>query len=345
MKRVIKMNTSPDQLLHINDIKALNIEVSSKCIGQCPFCSRQQKVRPYGSHLITLSEFKLLPAAFVRQLKWVTFAGNFGDFCSNPEFVDIAGYIRQLNPSIKMDGDTNGSQQDVSWWRALGPLFHDGAVIFSLDGLADTHAIHRRGTNFHKIIRNIKAFTAAGGTAYWKFIVFKHNEHQLKEAEALARDIGCARFFAISSRDYDERCQRPEMFDVKIKREIFSAYREKLLVKDDPVLCKPWHSGSIYIAADGSVHPCCFAHCMYITEHNRLFGYIVPLIEKYKNRINFKTRPLAEIVSGPYFSSVRSESKTNLYCATKCNKYKKKIRNELLLHDVFFQTESTFSAG
>jgi MoaA/NifB/PqqE/SkfB family radical SAM enzyme len=332
-------------VLQLEDIRALNIEVSSKCIGKCPFCSRQQKVRPYGGQLITLSEFKLLPVTFIRQLKLITFAGNFGDFCSNPEFVDIAGYIKQLNPSVKLGGDTNGSLQDASWWKALGPLFHDGGMVFSLDGLADTHSIHRRGTNFYKIIRNIEAFTTAGGTAYWKFILFKHNEHQIKEAEALAGDIGCARFYVISSRDYDESCRRPETFDFQTKREIFSSYRQKLPLKNASALCKPWHSGSIYIAADGTVHPCCFAHCMYITEHNRLFRYIVPLIETYKSQINFKTRPLAEILTSPYFSAVRSESKMNLYCATKCNKYKKKIRKEVVLHDTFFQNKRALSAG
>lgn len=324
-------------MLHLEDIKALNIEVSSKCIGKCPFCSRQQKVRPYGGHLIALSEFKLLPVAFIRQLKLITFAGNFGDLCSNSELVDIAGYVKQLNPCVKMGGDTNGSLQDESWWRDLGSLFQNGCMVFSLDGLADTHAIHRRGTDFYKIIRNIKAFTAAGGTAYWKFIVFKHNEHQIEAAQALAGDIGCARFYVISSRDYDDTCRHPETFDFQVKREIFSSYRQKLSLKDAPVLCKPWHSGSIYIAADGSVHPCCFAHCMYITEHNHLFRYIIPLVEKHKDQINFKTRPLAEILSGPYFSAVEYESKRNLYCATKCNSYKKKIRKEVVLHDTFFQ--------
>lgn len=328
-------------MLRLDDIRALNIEASSKCIGKCPFCSRQQKVRPYGGHLITLSEFKLLPAPFIRQLKRVTFAGNFGDFCSNPDFVNIAGYVKQLNPSVKMGGDTNGSLQDESWWKALGPLFHDGGMVFSLDGLADTHSIHRRGTNFHQIIRNIEAFTTAGGTAYWKFIVFKHNEHQIKEAEALAGDIGCARFYVISSRDYDERCQRPQILDFQIKREIFSSYRDKLSPQENFALCKPRHNGSIYIAADGTVHPCCFAHCMYITEHNRLFRFIIPLIEKYHAEINFKTNPLQKIVTGPYFEEVFLKSKTNPYCATKCNRFKNEIRKEMVLHDTFFYNERT----
>ena len=75
---------------------------------------------------------------------------------------------------------------------------------------------------------------------------------------------------------------------------------------------------------------------MYITEHNELFGYIVPLIEKYHSEINFKTRPLEEIISGPYFAEVLEISKTNPYCMIKCSKYKKEIRKQLVLHDRHF---------
>ena len=37
------------------------MEISSRCTARCPFCSRQQKKRPYGDHLITLDDFKRLP--------------------------------------------------------------------------------------------------------------------------------------------------------------------------------------------------------------------------------------------------------------------------------------------
>lgn len=326
-------------MLNLQDIKALNIEASAKCIANCPFCSRRQKVRPYGGYSITLSEFKRLPSALFNHLRRITFSGNFGDLASNPEMVDIVAYVKTLNETIIMGAETNGSVQDEAWWRALGALFHDGCVIFCVDGLEETHALHRIGTDFTKIIKNIRAFTATGGVAHWKFIVFEHNEHQIKEAEALARDIGCARFSVISSRDYDETLRRPKTFDFKIKREIFSSYWNVLQEADGHAICKPLGNKSLYIAADGTVHPCCLAHCMYITEHNELFRYIVPLIEKYHGEINFKTRPLEDIIRGPYFEEVLATSKTNPYCKIKCSKYKKEIRQQLILYDSRFAQE------
>ncbi|MGD8243436.1 MAG: hypothetical protein PVF59_11435, partial [Desulfobacterales bacterium] len=73
-------------MLTLDKIKGLNLEPSSRCNARCPFCSRQQKVRPYGGHQITLAEFKRLPPEMLRQLKWINYGGNFGDLCTNRDF-------------------------------------------------------------------------------------------------------------------------------------------------------------------------------------------------------------------------------------------------------------------
>ena len=323
-------------MLTLNRIKALNIEISSGCIGECPFCSRNQKVRPYGNHKITLADFQKLPSSLIKHLKWISFAGNFGDLCTNRDMVKITKYIKDLNPSVVLGGDTNGSVQDETWWSDLGKSFIDGSMVFSVDGLLDTHAIHRIGTDYRKIIKNIKAFTGAGGAAHWKFIVFRHNEHQIDEAEKKAREIGCNRFFVIPSRDYNTVFQRPEKIDFEIKRDIFHSYDQKAASSKPIVTCKPLANGSLYLAADGTVHPCCFAHCMYITEHNALFDFLPPIAEKYYDRINFKTTPLEDILNGPYFLEILEKSQTNAYCRMKCNQFRKTIKKELILRDRYF---------
>ncbi len=327
----------PVDMLKIENIKGLHVEISSKCIASCPFCSRNQKVRPYGGHLITLQDFKKLPISLLKGLSWITFAGNFGDLSTNPEMVDIVSYIRDLNPGVTIEGDTNGSLQDEDWWASLGALFRDGNMVFSVDGLADTNFIHRAGTDFNRIMRNMTAFTGAGGVAHWQYIVFRHNEHQLEEACRMAQKAGCRRFFAIVSRDYNDICQRPETLDIGEKRDIFQSYQKKALQLGEFARCKPWHNGSLYIAADGTVYPCCLAHCMYITQHNAAFDFIVPLTQRYHEEINFKHRPLEDIISGPFFQAVLKHSKKNAYCMMKCNAFKKDIKQELIVKDVFFE--------
>ena len=149
-------------MLKIEDIEALNIEVSSECKANCPFCSRKQKVRSYGEYYITHKVFSLLPGSLIKQLRRISFGGNFGDLCYNPDLVDIAEYIRQLNSNIILEGDTNGSYQEETWWKSLGASFQKGCMVFSLDGLEDTHRLHRRGTEFHTIIRKIFCYILKG---------------------------------------------------------------------------------------------------------------------------------------------------------------------------------------
>lgn len=323
-------------MLRLEDIKAINIEISSKCVGNCPFCSRNQKVRRYGDYDITLEDFKLLPENLLQHLNRITFAGNFGDLSSNDAFPDIVAYIKEINKDLIMEGDTNGAVQNAVWWRRLGSLFLNGIMVFALDGLQDTHRLHRRGTRFQKIIKNIEAFISGGGTAYWKYIVFEHNQHQIKDAEQLAKKMGFAGFFVTASRDYDHKRRMPTTMDVPLKRGLFYENLAQLSGEDKCVLCKPFHNKSIYIAADGTVHPCCFAHCMYITEHHHWFDFIVPLIEKYRHEINFKTKEIQEILAGSYFKAIEAKSKHNQYCLLKCNRFKNEIRKKLVLHKTLF---------
>ncbi len=320
-------------MLTLKHIKALNIEISSQCIAKCPFCSREQKTRPYGNHMITLADFEKLPKSLIQRLKWINFSGNFGDLCTNKEMVKIVKYIKQLNRNVVLGGNTNGSAQNGDWWRALGSFFKDGSMEFSVDGLSDTHAIHRIGTDYHKIIKNIEAFISGGGVAHWKFILFKHNEHQIDEAEKRANEIGCRRFLVVPSRDYGGRFEKSEKIKFQIKRDIFYSYDEKAVSSNAIVTCRPLENGSLYLAADGTVHPCCYAHCMYITEHNSLFKFILPLVKKYHDVINFKTTALEDILKGPYFNEIFEKSKSNGYCRMKCNQFRKTIKKELVLID------------
>jgi MoaA/NifB/PqqE/SkfB family radical SAM enzyme len=323
-------------MLTLNDIVGLNLEVSSKCNARCPFCSRNDKVREYGNHLLTLANFKGLPEKLYDTLEWVSFAGNFGDPATNKELPEIVSHFQERCPDIILMADSNGSVQTTDWWNRLGQYFSHGVMCIALDGLEDTHAIHRKKTQFTKIIENVTAFTSSGGIAHWKFLLFKHNEHQVEEAARLAEEIGCARFYVVSSREYSDACERPVNADFQLKEEIFAAYGQQSLENNEEAICKPLQNHSIYIAADGTVHPCCLAHCNFVTEHEPSFRYIIPLIDEHLEKINFKTIPLEEILRSPYFNEVFEISKTNDYCVMKCNKYRKRAIKELILHDRYF---------
>ena len=49
-----------------------------------------------------------------------------------------------------------------------------------------------------KIIKNASTFIKHGGIAYWDFIVFKHNEHQIYKCKKYSEELGFNKFKIIS---------------------------------------------------------------------------------------------------------------------------------------------------
>jgi len=87
--------------------------------------------------------------------------------------------------------------KNEEWWKELAGVFgRMGAVIFSVDGLADTNHIYRQNVVWDNVERSMRAFTAAGGRGRWDFLIFEHNQHQVDEAEELSQTMGFEKFVA-----------------------------------------------------------------------------------------------------------------------------------------------------
>lgn len=319
------------------EIKTLILELSSRCQAKCPFCSRLQKTRPYGGHDITPQDFRLLPQDMLAGLRQVSMGGNFGDLCANAGTLDIVRYIRELNPEALICGDSNGSLQDEDWWRELGAVTGEkGFMVFALDGLADTHTIHRKNTDYAKTLANARAFAEGGGMAVWKFIVFEHNEHQIDEALETARQNGFARFYAIPSRFYNDEMHPPGGVDVTLRNDLLEESRREAQAQGVTAQCKPFHRGSVYVGADGTVMPCCFAHVHYYTGYRPEFDFMTRLMNKHESRINFKTTDFWDIVTGPFFREAFTLSRHNPFCLTKCNGQALQIKKDVVVREETF---------
>jgi MoaA/NifB/PqqE/SkfB family radical SAM enzyme len=134
----------------------------------------------------------IFPPPFVRQLGSMYMCGNYGDPMVAPDTLAIFRSFRRQNEAMDLGMFTNGSGQKDAFWRELAAL--SVRCTFAIDGLADTNHVYRRGTHWDKIMSSAAAFIAAGGNACWEFILFEHNQHQVCEAESLARAMGFRRF-------------------------------------------------------------------------------------------------------------------------------------------------------
>ena len=292
-------------LYSVEDIRKVHLEISSECNAACPQCPRNLYGYPhnngYEEHSMTLAEAqKIFTPAFLNQLNAINVNGNLGDVVMCAEAVSIFKYFRQhMHKNASITVSTNGGARDRVFWTQLAEL--GVLVYFCLDGLEDTHSIYRRNTVYSTVIKNARAFIAAGGRAIWKMIDFDHSRHQQAQAQHLSVEMGFAHFQLIDHKrnigpvfDADKKLVfvmgTPDHTDFDI---IYKLQASPDAVADvagcpepikTPIVCKAVANKEIYINSIGEVYPCC-----YLGFNPRTYGHGS---HSYLNVVNTQLRPL-----------------------------------------------------
>ena len=276
-------------MYNYNEIKTIHLEVTQNCQASCPMCDRNMNGEGINPH-INLDELSLVdcmnifPPQFVKQLETMYMCGNLGDPIVARDTLEIFRYFRKHNDNMWLSMNTNGGAKDANWWKELAVVLgRMGAVIFSVDGLEDTNHIYRQGVVWKNVERNMRAFINAGGRARWDFLIFEHNQHQVEEAENLAKHWGCEKFIKKKTgRFVDAKTNKKESHQAKNKKGKETAklkkpdvkYQNKALTKQEtilkkygsmdnyydaaPINCKVAKEKSLFITAEGLALPCCW---------------------------------------------------------------------------------------
>jgi len=318
----------------LDQIREVHLELTSKCQASCPMCPRNIQGGIENPWLveneITIDQFKQwFPVPFIKQLDKLFMCGNLGDAIVAKDTLKVFQYLRENNSSIHLGLHTNGSAQSDKWWTQLA--IANVEVTFGIDGLADTHALHRIGTNFDKIISNANAFIQAGGSARWHMLVFEHNKHQIDECEQLSKELGFVEFTQKNSSrfrgDYMPVLTKegktshriyPSERSTSISKKLFSIKLEET----KQIHCKAKQTTSLYIGADGSVTPCCWLDYSGTTPDS--FSMVDYKDQGFENP-NLNTQSLEEIFESKYFDRIE-ETWTNKplrECTKQCGKVDK----------------------
>ncbi len=344
-----------------HNIRQVHLEVTQKCQAACPMCDRNENGGPDNRHItnaeLSLADCKrIFKPEFIQQLDSMYMCGNLGDPIVAKDTLEIFEYFRLHNPKMWLSMNTNAGAKDAQWWRQLSQVFgRMGAVIFSVDGLHDTNHLYRQNVVWSNVERNMRAFIAAGGRARWDYIIFGHNEHQVTEAEALAKQWGVERFqkkksgrffsaSSVSKNSHQAHNRKGEQTQViakpiKLEHQNLALLKQKEIEKtygsmtdyynSCSIKCKAVEKSEIFITAEGSLMPCCWtAGRMYKWWHKdyrieQIWDHIE--IAGGLSAIDVIENDLQSVMEGPILKSIEDSWKLSSIkqgklgvCAMKC---------------------------
>lgn len=305
-------------------IEQVHIELTDRCNAACPMCARNIMGGADNPDLpgaqISLDQARVIfEPVLMADLKRVVMCGDYGDPAVARDTLQIVRFLREAKPDLWISIHTNGSVRTPDWWRELGMLIphpHQGKVVFGIDGLADTNHIYRRRTSFEKIMENASAFISGGGAAAWDYIAFRHNEHQIEDARALAARMGFFEFRVKKTyrfyRGYKGRWPVKDQhgaIEYWLEAPEQEQYRNDVAstpVSRCEIACKAAATRDVYVTSQGLVLPCC--HLGYLhTDSKDGTLLLKKMIAECggPESISALSRPIRDIVDGPLFAAIQ----------------------------------------
>lgn len=295
-----------------------HIEPTSKCILECPLCDRTwfyEKFRKRELHEINIDH---LINFFKDSSPNVLMCGNNGDPIYHSKFHDLCSSLKNIG--CQLDIITNGSGKNKQWWEKLcSTLSTEDSIIFSIDGLQDTNHLYRKNAKWDSIMNAIDTVTKYNINTTWKFIVFKHNQHQIKDAEALSKSLKIKNFRLEKSNRWwkDDLMPDDQYIDPSYKHQLAvtkGTDKRKMIRQQCMTHLNDVPNKSLYIDAEGNFYPCCKMG-LYAFKYKNIFS---PKLKKY----NIKNNSIEQILNGNevnrFFETTKSYETADKCCKIYC---------------------------
>ena len=295
---------------------SFHIEATSKCTLECPLCDRTwfyETFKKRNLHEVNVDNV----VKFVGPNVEINFCGNNGDPIYHSKFIEMCKKLKDNN--CKLQITTNGSAKTKKWWAGLNAVLDkDDRITFSIDGLEDTNHIYRKNAKWKSIMDAVNVLQKRRCKMNWKFIVFKHNQHQIKDAKELATKLKFDHFsLEHSDRWMGKKDLMPdrEFVDTYYQHQqqvlIDSNYNTKMqpicLVNDEP-------SNDLYIDAEGDFYPCCWLG----TYRYKFKSVFSPKDQKFNIQNNTLDGILGNSAVKEFFNSTKQFTSAHNCCKIKC---------------------------
>ena len=237
----------------------LNLELTSKCHLKCPRCARLMHKGSYKITELPLDLIKKRVQLNEKRGGYIDLSGNYGDPIYHSQFLEILKYFKSQKGTIYIE--TNGSGKSSTFWKTVVSILDDrDTVTFSVDGLKNTNSLYRVNSKWDSIQEAMEVVSESKVNADWKFIVFKHNQHQIEQAQNLAKQLGMSRFIIVKSHLFGGGFINQEGIDPlePEKQWVKKASNPSQTHQENTISPKCLSKGLHYISAEGYYFPCCW---------------------------------------------------------------------------------------
>ena len=293
-----------------------HIEPTSKCTLECPLCDRTwfyETFKTRNLHEINVDNI----VNFVGVNAEVGMCGNNGDPIYHSDFHNLCRKLKDNNCKIHIT--TNGSAKTKKWWHELNEILDSNdKITFSIDGLKDTNHLYRKNAKWKSIMNAIEVLKNRKCKMVWKYIVFKHNQHQIKEANDLCAKLGFDDFRL----EHSDRWLGKK--DLMPDREFVDTYyqqQEKVLIDakhkvdiQPKCLKNNLPSENLYIDAEGDFYPCCWIGT-YRYKYKSVFS---PKQKPFNIKDNTLTQILENNSIKEFFASTKQFTSAHECCKIQC---------------------------
>lgn len=244
----------------------LTIDIGNVCNLKCPLCPTGRGDRGASRGLMAFEDFKTIIDQIGKYLTNLELY-NWGEPLLHRDLVRMVRYAKRKKIPVCIS--TNLNTLDRKMAEELISTNID-KIFISCDGASpETYAKYRVGGNFDRVIANIRLLTEAkerSGNHYTRLVflfhVFRHNEHEIERAKALARELGIEARINRMRTDMGKEIFEKDRESIERDGEwipenpVYSAFDLARKRKKKKVGCKDLWSTAV-INWDGSVLPCC----------------------------------------------------------------------------------------
>lgn len=207
------------------------LESSSICQLKCPVCPQATGGIKNGfigwGHLSFKNFKKFIDENDINHIE----LSGLGEPFLNPDLGKIFEYAQG---KVFLTFNNGANFNDVSVLEEL-VKYQVRLITISIDGITEeVYQEYRRGGSLKKVLENVrkineykKKYNSEYPILKWQFVLFGHNEHQLKDAEVMAKSLNMEFCKKLNwSKTYSPATETREMYENKYHKKYLNSYNQ-----------------------------------------------------------------------------------------------------------------------